>query len=74
LKIKIGQKKQEFAYSDVVFVHKTNRKMLEWAGALCWFEPETLSAEELKKRGNTAFVKDNFEGILLLYSSNLIFF
>jgi hypothetical protein len=48
--------------SDAIFVHKSNRELLEWAGALCWFEPETLSAEELKKHGNTAFVQQNYEG------------
>jgi hypothetical protein len=46
-------------YSDIVFLHKTNRELLEWAGALCWHEPETLSAEELKRRGNAVFSKNN---------------
>jgi hypothetical protein len=36
--------------------------MLELARALCWYEPEVLSAEELKKRGNADFGKGNYEG------------
>jgi hypothetical protein len=48
-------------------VHKSNRELLKWAGALCWFEPdETLSAEELKKQGNAAFGSKDFEGFLQL--------
>jgi hypothetical protein len=46
-------------------VHKSNRTLLEWAGALCWHEPEMLSAEELKKLGNTAFVQQDYEGKIL---------
>ena len=49
-------------FIDVVFVHKANRELLEWAEALCWYEPETMSADELKKLGNAAFVKQKFEG------------
>jgi hypothetical protein len=40
--------------------------MLEKAGALCWYEPETLSAEELKKLGNASFVQQNYEGTFFL--------
>jgi hypothetical protein len=50
----------------VVFVHKTNRELLELAGAICWYEPETMAAEELKGNGNAAFKKGKFEGNFLL--------
>ena len=59
-------------FIDVVFVHKANREMLEWADALCWYEPETISADELKKLGNTAFGKRKFEGNFLVKKSPFI--
>jgi hypothetical protein len=36
--------------------------MLKLASAICWYESETLTAEELKKWGNAEFTKGNFEG------------
>ena len=46
--------------SDAIFVHETERAVLAKANALRWYKPEVMDFDQLKKRGNEAFVKKVF--------------
>ena len=50
----------------MIFVHETEKERLEWAGVLCWYKPEKLAFDELKKQGNDRYKYGDFEGCQVL--------
>uniref|UniRef100_A0A915CRW4 SET domain-containing protein n=1 Tax=Ditylenchus dipsaci TaxID=166011 RepID=A0A915CRW4_9BILA len=58
--------------SDVVFLDKTDRKMLEFYNALKWHGPQTLTQEQLRLEGNKMFNKADYEKALNYYSQALV--
>ena len=50
--------------SDVLFVHESERDVLQMADALSWYKSEIYTAEVLKANGNQQFQQGDSEGKL----------
>uniref|UniRef100_A0A915D845 Uncharacterized protein n=3 Tax=Ditylenchus dipsaci TaxID=166011 RepID=A0A915D845_9BILA len=58
--------------SDVVFVDESDQQRLQWANALQWYNPQKLSVDQLRARGNQYYVEKNYEWALKYYKKALI--
>lgn len=57
--------------SDVIFVKDVDQELLASVSALKWYQPETLSVDQLRVKGNECFVRKDYEGSLYFYDRAL---
>uniref|UniRef100_A0A915DA85 Tetratricopeptide repeat protein n=1 Tax=Ditylenchus dipsaci TaxID=166011 RepID=A0A915DA85_9BILA len=58
--------------SDVVFVDESDQQKIQWANALQWYNPQKLSVDQLRDRGNQYYGKKDYEWALKYYKKALL--